>query len=105
KALRKKVNKYPEFQEYRHGGTRSAKKIPCWAAFSYFEFGSITNIYAYLRGDLRKDVLVYGYSKERYGKETTKQIDTWLDAIRNIRNYCYHHNIIVRKKSSVVYID
>lgn len=72
KGLRDKVNKYPEFQEYRRGGTRSARKIPCWAAFSFFEFGSITNMYAYLRGDLRKDVLVYGYSHSRYGKQTTK---------------------------------
>src|SRR5699024_318612 len=105
KALRKKVNTYPDFQEYRHGGTSSAKNIPCWSAFSYFEFSSITNIYAYLRGDLRKDVLVYGYSQERYGKETTKQMDTWLDAIRNLRNVCSHHNKLVGKTSSVVLLD
>jgi abortive infection bacteriophage resistance protein len=105
KGLRQSVNKYPEFQEYRRGGVRSAKKIPCWAAFSYFEFGSITNMYAYLRGDLRKDVLTYGYFKGRYGKQTTKQMDTWLDAIRNLRNVCSHHNKLVGKTSSIVLLD
>ena len=105
KKLSQSVNKYPEFQAYRRGGRRSAKEIPCWAAFSYFEFGSITNMYAYLSGDLRKDVLVYGYSKGRYGKQITKQMDTWLDAIRNLRNICSHHNKLVGKTSSIVLLD
>jgi len=102
KELRQNVNKYPELKEYRNGGSRSRKKIPCWAAFSYFEFGTITNIYAFLRGDLRKSVLTYGYSKSNYGKEVTKQMDTWLDAIRNLRNVCAHHNKLIGKTSSIV---
>jgi abortive infection bacteriophage resistance protein len=102
KELRQNVNKYPELKEYRNGGSRSRKKIPCWAAFSYFEFGTITNIYAFLRGDLRKSVLTYGYSKNNYGKEVTKQMDTWLDAIRNLRNVCAHHNKLIGKTSSIV---
>ncbi|KQL56708.1 MULTISPECIES: Abi family protein [Bacillaceae] len=103
--IRTQTNKYPEFKEYRRGGARSSKKLPCWAAFAYFDFGTITNMYAYLRGDLRKDVLIYGYSKKRYGKEVTKQVDTWLDAIRNLRNVCSHHNKLVGKTSSVVLLD
>lgn len=105
RKLRTNVNKYPELKEYRTGGQRAKKKIPCWAAFSYFEFGAITNIYAYLRGDLRKVVLKYGYSQKNYGKETTKQVDTWLDAIRNLRNVCAHHNKLVGRTSSVVLLD
>lgn len=105
KKLRTNVNKYPEFNEYRRGGNRVSNKIPSWAAFSYFDFGAITHIYAYLRGDLRKEVLVYGYSKRRYGKETTKEMDTWLDAIRNLRNICSHHNKLVGKTSSIVLLD
>ncbi|WP_312700902.1 Abi family protein [Sedimentibacter sp.] len=96
------MNKYPELKEYRNGGSRSIKKIPCWAAFSYFEFGTITNIYSYLRGDLRKSVLIYGYSKNNYGKEVTKQMDTWIDAIRSLRNVCAHHNKLIGKTSSIV---
>lgn len=103
--LRQKVNKYPELKEYRVGGQRAKKKIPCWAAFSYFEFGTVTNIYSYLRGDLRKEVLTYGYSQKNYGKQTTKQMDTWLDAIRNLRNVCAHHNKLVGKTSSIVLLD
>ncbi len=103
--LKKYGNKYPELKDYRRGGERSGKKIPCWIAFSYYEFGTITNIYSYLRGDLRKAVLTYGYSKKRYGKEVTKQMDTWLDAIRNLRNTCAHHNKLVGRTSSVVLID
>lgn len=68
KVLRSKKNKYPELKEYRVGGKRARKKIPSWAAFSYFDFGTITNMYSYLRGDLRKVVLEYGYSRNKYGK-------------------------------------
>lgn len=105
RELRRNVNKYPELKEYRIGGLRVKKKIPCWAAFTYFEFGTITNIYSYLRGDLRKAVLVYGYSQNNYGKQITKQVDTWLDAIRNLRNVCAHHNKLVGKTSSIVLMD
>ena len=49
--LRKDVLKYPELKEYRNGGKRAAMNIPSWAAFSYFEFGTIENIYMYLRSD------------------------------------------------------
>ena len=41
------------------------------------------------------------YSK----KEVTKQMDTWLDAIRNLRNYCAHHSMVIGMTSSVVILD
>lgn len=40
-------------------------------------------MYSYLSGDLSKEVLRYGYSKKNYDKLTTKEVDPWLDAIRN----------------------
>lgn len=103
--LRKDTKKYPDLKEYRSGGQRATMKIPCWAAFTYMEFGTITILYSYLNGALRKEVLQYGYSRKRYGKEVTKQMDTWLDAIRNLRNVCAHHNKLVGKTSSIVLID
>jgi abortive infection bacteriophage resistance protein len=103
--LRSKKNKYPELKEYRFGGKRARKKIPSWAAFSYFDFGTITNMYSYLRGDLRKVVLKYGYSRNKYGKDTTKMMDTWLDAVRNLRNACAHHSRIIGRLSSIVLLD
>lgn len=105
KNLRMKINKYPELREYRKGGARSKIKIPSWAAFSYFEFGTITNMYAYLNGSLRKEVLKYGYSRTNYGKNNTNQVDTWLDAIRNLRNICAHHNRLISRTSSIVLLD
>lgn len=102
RELRNNNIKYPELKEYRRGGIKNRHKIPSWVAFSYFDFGTITHIYQYLKGDSRKEVLKYGYSKKRYGKEVTKQMDTWLDAIRNLRNICAHHNLLVGKTSSVV---
>lgn len=103
--LRQNKLKYPELREYRYGGTRSRYKIPSWAAFSYFDFGTIVMIYSYLKGDLRKEVLAYGYSKNRYDKSVTKEVDTWLDAIRNLRNVCAHNNILVGRTSSVVLFE
>ena len=99
--LRRDVVKHPELREYRKGGTRQNNVLPVWAAFSYFEMGTIVMIYSYLRGDLRKEVLDYTYSASNYKKEVTKQMDTWLDAVRNLRNYCAHHTKVVGMTSSV----
>ena len=103
--LRRDVVKHPELREYRKGGTRQNNVLPVWAAFSYFEMGTIVMIYSYLRGDLRKEVLDYTYSASNYKKEVTKQMDTWLDAVRNLRNYCAHHSMVVCMTSSVVIPD
>ena len=103
--LRRDVVKHPELREYRKGGTRQNNVLPVWAAFSYFEMGPIVMIYSYLRGDLRKEVLDYTYSASNYKKEVTKQMDTWLDAVRNLRNYCAHHSMVVGMTSSVVIPD
>lgn len=32
-------------------------------------------------------------------------MDTWLDAIRNLRNYCAHHSMVIGMTSSVVILD
>ena len=103
--LRRDVVKHPELREYRNGGTRQNHVLPVWAAFSYFEMGTMVMIYSYLRGDLRKEVLNYMYSQNNYKKEVTKQMDTWLDAVRNLRNYCAHHSMVVGMTSSVVIPD
>ena len=103
--LRRDVVKHPELREYRKGGTCQNNVLPVWAAFSYFEMGTMVMIYSYLRGDLRKEVLNYTYSQNNYKKEVTKQMDTWLDAVRNLRNYCAHHSMVVGMTSSVVIPD
>lgn len=103
--LRRDVVKHPELKEYRRGGSRQNNALPVWAAFSYFEMGTIVMLYSYLRGDLRKAVLDYTYLGNNYKKEVTKQMDTWLDAVRNLRNYCAHHSMLVGMTSSVVIPD
>jgi abortive infection bacteriophage resistance protein len=105
--LRTQQTKYPEFSAYRGTGLRSSKKIPAWAAFMYFDFGTVMHIYAYLRLDLRKEVLQFGYpnSTRIFSKIDTQNMDTWIDAIRNLRNICSHHNKLVWKTSSVVHLD
>lgn len=104
-ALRRDILKHPELKEYRKGGKHQNSILPVWAAFSYFEMGTIVMLYSYLRGDLRKEVLDYTYSGSKYKKEVTKQMDTWLDAVRNLRNYCAHHSMLIGMTSSVVISD
>ncbi len=103
--LRKDVVKHPELKEYRKGGARQNNVLPVWATFSYFEMGTVVMLYSYLRGDLRKEVLSYAYPGSNHKKEVTKQMDTWLDAVRNLRNYCAHHSMLVGMTSSVVIPD
>ncbi len=103
--LRRDVVKHSELKEYRRGGLHQNNVLPVWAAFSYFEMGTIVMLYSYLRGDLRKEVLDYTYPGSNYKKEVTKQMDTWLDAVRNLRNYCAHHSMVAGMTSSVVIPD
>lgn len=100
--LRKNVVKYPELKEYRKGGNRHSNKLPIWVTFSYTEFGTMSLMYKYLRGDYRKGVLAYLFHNEKYSKRDTELVDTWLDGIRNLRNYCAHNSMVVGMKSSVV---
>jgi len=102
-----KTHMYPELKPYRRGGPRYRKRIPAWTAFMYFDFGTIEHIYAYLRLDLRKEVLESGYpeSTRKVSKIDTKNMDTWIAAIRNLRNTCSHHNMLVGKTSSIVHLD
>ncbi len=100
--VRTDVSKYPEIHHLRPDEKKSTDRLPADVLFSYLDFGSVCKMYSYLRGDLRKDVLRYGYSRKNYGKETTKQLDTWLDAVRNLRNSCAHHNILIGKTSNVI---
>jgi abortive infection bacteriophage resistance protein len=104
-SLRSNNVRYPELKEYRSGGKRACKNIPCWAAFSYFELGTVENIYKYLRSDLRKEVLTYGYSRGKYGKKVTNQMDTWIDGIRTLRNICAHNSRLVGMQESIVLPD
>lgn len=103
--LRSDVRKYPELREYRRGGTRQSNKLPIWVTFSYTEFGTVTMMYNYLRGDLRKKILKYAFVKGKYSKRDAELVDTWLDAVRNIRNYCAHNSMVVGMTSSVVLRD
>lgn len=103
--LRKDVVKYPELKEYRKGGSRQNNKLPIWVTFSYSEFGVMSMMYNYLRGDLRKKILAYAFSKDKYTKKDTELVDTWLDGVRNLRNYCAHNSMVVGMTSSVVLRD
>lgn len=103
--LRKDVVKYPELKEYRKGGSRQNNKLPVWVTFSYSEFGTMSMMYNYLRGDLRKNILVYSFAKEKYSRKDTELVDTWLDGVRNLRNYCAHNSMVVGMTSSVVLRD
>lgn len=103
--LRKDVVKYPELKEYRKGGSRQNNKLPVWVTFSYSEFGTVSMMYSYLRGDLRKNILTYSFSKSKYSRKDTELVDTWLAGVRNLRNYCAHNSMVVAMKSSVVLRD
>lgn len=103
--LRKDVVKYPELKDYRKGGSKQNNKLPVWVTFSYSEFGTMSMMYNYLRGDLRKTILVYSFQKSKYSKKDTELVDTWLDAVRNLRNYCAHNSMVVGMTSSVVLRD
>ena len=42
---------------------------------------------------------------EEIEKRDTELVDTWLDAMRNLRNYCAHNSMVVGMNSSVALLD
>ena len=102
KRIRTDTARYPEIKEMRPKDKSENDKLPAEVYFYYIDLGDICPIYSYLRGDLRKEVLKYGYTRKNYGKETTKQFDTWLEATRNLRNFCAHHLMLSGKNSCVI---
>lgn len=102
RELRLDPAKHPELRQFRTKGYRTTPTIPIWAFLDCCELGSTIHIYAYLRGDLRKEILKHGYSRKNYGKETTKQVDTWLQGLRHLRNSSAHHNRLVGRTSSII---
>ena len=102
KRIRTDTARYPEIKEMRPKGKSENDHLPAEVYFYYIDLGDICPIYSYLRGDLRKEVLRYGYTRKHYGKETTKQFDTWLEATRNLRNFCAHHLMLSGKNSCVI---
>ena len=102
KRIRTDTARYPEIKEMRPKGKSENDKLPAEVYFYYTDLGDICPIYSYLRGDLRKEVLRYGYTRKHYGKETTKQFDTWLEAVRNLRNFCAHHLMLSGRNSCII---
>lgn len=105
--IRWNAHKFPEFSEYRGNGLKAKCKLPAWSAFMHFDFGSITLIYQYLNLAYRKEVIRYGFSnaKRKISKKDCERMDTWIDAIRGLRNICSHHNMLIGKTFSIVLVD
>lgn len=103
--IRKDINKYPELSQYRKGGIFCTENIPCWIYFSYVEFGNICMIYQYLNMGYKKKILNDAYIERKHSKQDVEQYITWIEAIKNLRNICCHHNILVGKTSSIVTED
>ena len=105
KYLRTNTNKYPELKEYRKGGGKHKNKLPIWVTFAYSDFGTVTTMYSYLNGDLRKKILKNTFNTKKYSKGDATKVDTWLASTRTVRNYCAHNSMVVGMTSSVVLTD
>lgn len=105
--LRTYANKYPELSMYRNSGVRQNMKIPAWTAFMYFDMGTVEHIYLYLNAGLKKELLktLYPNSTRNFRNIDTKNMDTYISAIRSLRNTCSHHNILVGTTSLIVHAD
>ena len=48
---------------------------------------------------------MYSYSRGKYGKKITMQMDTWLNGVRTLRNICAHHSRLVGMQEAIVLPD
>lgn len=102
KSIRTDVKKYPELKDYRIGGQYYGEKLPAWVLFEYVDFGTIVTLFEYLNAVYRNKILSKIYNVKNVNKGITKEFDTWLNAVRNLRNKCAHHNRVIGTTSSIV---
>lgn len=94
--------KYHEFKSYVPNAINKNGNLPCWAIFTQLEFGSVANIFYYLNLRYRNIFIEKGYGVAKSNKALTKEFDTWVDSVRNLRNACVHYNRIIGNTSSTV---
>lgn len=102
KSIRTDIKKYPELKDYRSGGQYYNEKLPAWVLFEYVDFGTIVTLFEYLNAAYRNKILSKMYKVKNVNKGITKEFDTWLNAVRNLRNKCAHHNRVIGTTSSIV---
>ena len=102
KSIKTDVKKYPELKDYRTGGQYYREKLPAWVLFEYVDFGTIVTLFEYLSAVHRNKILSKMYNVKNVNKGIAKEFDTWLNAIRNLRNKCAHHNRVIGTTSSIV---
>lgn len=102
KAIRMDAKKYPELKDYRSGGQYYNEKLPAWVLFEYVDFGTIVTMFEYLSAAHRNKILSEMYNVKNVNKRVAKEFDTWLNAVRNLRNKCAHHNRLIGTTSSIV---
>ncbi len=102
KSIRTDVKKYPELKDYRTGGQYYKEKLPAWVLFEYVDFGTIVTLFEYLNAVHRNKILSKMYNVKNVNKRIAKEFDTWLNAVRNLRNKCAHHNRVIGTTSSIV---
>lgn len=93
---RKVTNLYPEFSAYTLSGFKSGKKIPSWAIFSQFEFGTIIVLFSYLNLKYKKKILRNKYPSLASANGAVLFYN-WLKRLNQVRNCCAHHNILIHK--------
>ena len=102
KLIRSDSKKYPELKDYRIGGQYFKETLPAWVLFEYVDFGTIVTLFEYLSAAYRNKILSEMYNVKNVNKGIAKEFDTWLNAVRNLRNKCAHHNRVIGTTSSIV---
>lgn len=101
-SIRTNAKKYPELRDYRFGGQYYTDKLPAWVLFEYIDFGTLVTLFKYLNATYRNKILTTMYKVKNVDKSIAKEFNTWLTAVRNLRNRCAHHNRVIGTSSSIV---
>jgi abortive infection bacteriophage resistance protein len=93
--LRKNNMKFPELKEYRKRGKYNGQKLPAWTIIEYIDMGTVLTMFKFLNNMHRKNIIRICLDEKRLSKQFAITFDTWMNAIRNIRNKCAHHNRVI----------
>jgi len=65
---------------------------PAWVALELMTFGNVVNLMNSLNENAIQTLKLNRFSKKKLGVDKYKTVCNWVEAIRQVRNACGHHN-------------
>lgn len=79
-----------EFVKLHDKGARGFEYPPAWETLPILSFGTLSKIYGNIRNDIKERKVI----ARVYGLPQGRWLQSWMQVVSILRNYCAHHSLI-----------